>query len=486
MAHVCCTGSTSNFADKLAPETNLATVATMAFMASRVTALALGPLLAIGCGTLALLAGLPHAAAWTAAVAGLCATWWVLEPLPVPATSLVPFAVFPLVGVLDHEQVAVSYGHTIILLLLGGFLLSTAVESSGLHRRIALFMVRLAGGGGRRLVLGFMLASALCSMWISNTATVLMLLPVALAVLESEDAQATKVPLLLGIAYGASIGGLGTPIGTPPNLLFLAVYEQRTGVEVSFLDWMSIGVPAVVLMLPCAWLLLTRRLPLTPAPAVPRPGPWTPGERRIALVFGATALAWIFRTEPLGGWSGLVGAPGASDATVALAAVVLLFIIPDGRGSKLLTWERAQVIPWGLLLLFGGGIALSAGFAASGLSAALGAALGSIAHWPLILVTLIICLAVTFMTEVTSNTATASLLLPILYAAAMAAGLEPTQLMVPATLSASCAFMLPVATAPNAIVSATPGVTTAVMAREGILLNLIGVGVVTMLAALLL
>lgn len=431
-------------------------------------------------------AGLPVAACNTAAVTALCAAWWVLEPIPIPATSLIPFAAFPLLGVVDHEDIANAYGHTLILLLLGGFMLSAAVEKSGVHRRMALAMVRACGRGARRLVLGFMLASWACSMWISNTATTLMLLPVALAVIEGPEARRLAVPLLLGIAYAASIGGLATPIGTPPNVIFMAIYQESTGEAVSFLEWMRIGVPAAAVLLPLAWLWITRGLGGQVAPAIPTPGPWRAGERRVLAVFALTAAAWIFRTEPLGGWSGLAGLDTASDSTVALAAVVVLFLIPDGDGEALLDWDTARRIPWGLLILFGGGIAISSAFAASGLSAALGDALAGIASWPTVAVVLCICLVVTFMTEVTSNTATANLLMPVLAAAAVAAALDPRLLMIPATLSASCAFMLPVATAPNAIVSGSEHITTRDMAREGVVLNLTGVVAITVVCLLLL
>lgn len=455
-------------------------------MSARARGLLIGVVAAALCGGAALGFELGAAAAWTAAITGLCAAWWVLEPLPIPVTSLIPFATFPLVGVLDHRQVAAAYGHTMILLLLGGFMLSTAVERSGVHRRLALGMVRIAGGGSRRLVLGFMLASALCSMWISNTATTLMLLPVALAVVGGSDGGSRIAgPLLLGIAYAASIGGMATPIGTPPNVIFMSHYEETTGVAVSFLDWMMIGVPAAALLIPVAWLRLTRNLHGVAAPLLPRLGEWRRGELRVLIVFAITAAAWIFRAEPLGGWSGLIGVEGVGDSTVALAAVVVMFLVPDGEGGQLLDWETAVSIPWGLLLLFGGGLALSAGFAASGLSVALGQALGGIADWPLVALTAVICLGVTFLTEVTSNTATTNLLMPILAATAGAAQIEPMAFMVPATLSASCAFMLPVATAPNAIVAGSGRVPTRLMAREGLVLNIIGAIAITAVCSLL-
>jgi len=442
--------------------------------------LLIGIALASLCGIGVAAADMSNAAIATAAITGLCAAWWVLEPIPIPVTSLIPFAAFPLCGVLSHRKVATAYGDSMILLLMGGFMLSTAIEHTGVHRRIALGMVRLTGGTGRRTVLGFMLASAMCSMWISNTATVLMLLPVALAVIDSQDGERLAFPLLLGIAYAASVGGMGTPIGTPPNLIFMKIYQDHTGKTISFLQWMTIALPVVVVFVPIIWLWITRSLRGVPAPQLPATGRWTQPEKRVLIVFALTAAAWVFRRQPLGGWSGLLGVTQAGDSTVALAAVVVLFLVPngEGEGEALLRWDKARDIPWGLLLLFGGGIAISQAFDASGLSAKLGVALAGLSHWPALAIIFIISLAVTFMTEVTSNTATTNLLMPILAAAAVAANVDPMLLMVPATMSASCAFMLPVATAPNAIVSGA-GVPTARMAREGVALNIIGAVVIT-------
>jgi len=449
-------------------------------MLSRGRALLLGAALAALVLLLCRIASLPAPAAWTAGITALCAAWWVMEPIPIPATSILPFALFPLAGVLTEKQVAGAYGNPMILLLLGGFILSTAMEKNRAHRRVAQVMLRLTGGGSpRRLVLGFMLATAVCSMWISNTATALMMLPVALAVLEREGTEHLRVPLLLGIAYGASIGGLGTPIGTPPNVIFLAIFREDTGVQIGFASWMMIGVPAVLLLLPTAWLRLTLRLKGGPVPAIPSLGPWRRPERRVLIMFGLTALAWITRTEPAGGWSGLLGLEGVGDSTVALLSVSLMFLVPNGEGEALLDWHTARKIPWGILLLFGGGIAIARAFVESGLSTALGNAMTGIAALPLALTVLFICLCVTFLTEVTSNTATTTLLLPILGAAALAVGIDPRLYMVPATLSASCAFMLPVATPPNAVVYGADLFPLRRMAREGFVLNLVGAVLLT-------
>ncbi len=426
----------------------------------------------------------------TAGITTLCASWWILEPIPIAATSIIPFAAFPLLNVTDHKSVAGAYGHHLILLLMGGFVLSRAVETVGAHRRIALGMVRLTGGGSRNVVLGFMMASALCSMWISNTATALMLLPVAIAVIDQTEDDRLAIPLLLGIAYAASIGGVGTLIGTPPNVFFASFYSDKMGHDYGFLEWMKLGVPIVVVMLPLAWLFLTRNLkaddqdrkPLV----LPKVGAWSSAEVRVMAIFGCAALMWMFRGVPNGGWAALIGTEGAGDSTVALVAVLALFLIPDNRGKPLITWKEAESIPWGLLLLFGGGIAIARAFDSSGLDVVIGKELAAIAGGKSYLVVGVICLSVTFLTEVVSNTATTTLLMPLLFAAAAAARVLPESLLIPAALSASCAFMLPVATAPNAIVFGTGKVASTTMLREGFVLNILGVIVISSACLLLL
>ena len=437
-------------------------------------------------------AGLERSAAAVAGITLWTASWWVLEPIPIPVTSLIPFAALPLAGVLTHQEVATAYGHYLILLLLGGFILSAAMESSGSHRRLALMMVRLFGGASpSRLVLGFMVASAVLSMWISNTATTLMLLPVALAVLDQVGQERSRLapPLLLGIAYAANLGGVGTPVGTPPNVIFMANYEQATGESWSFLRWMSIGVPLIALFLPLMWLRLVRGLRLRQALAVPHPGPWRTAEVRVLSIFAVTGVLWVTRGEPFGGWNALIqtlwgvelagGATLIGDSTVALAMVVVVFLTSDGRGGPILTWKRAVEVPWGLLLLFGGGMAIGKGFVASGLSGEIGALLQGLTAWHVVFMIGGLCLVVTFLTEVTSNTATTNILMPILAAGAAAAEVPAALLMIPAALSASCAFMLPVATAPNAIVFGSGEIKTRRMIREGLALNLIGVAAIT-------
>ncbi len=426
----------------------------------------------------------PIEGALTGGLTALCALWWIFEPIPIPATSMIPLGVMPLVGILDGKQVAQAYGDPLIILLMGGAMLSKAMEKSGAHRRVALAMVNLFGGDSlRSLVFGFMVASAVLSMWVSNTATTLMLLPVAYAVLDSiqhpDDRGKLAVPLFLGIAYSASIGGLGTPIGSPPNVIFLKVYAETTGTMPSFMQWMTWALPVVVVMIPVAGFWLTRHLTSNQSVEIPEVGQWRQEEFRVLLVFGLTALAWITLREPFGGWSSWLGVPSANYAAVALTAVIIMFVVPNGKGGKLLDWDSASNIHWGVLLLFAGGIAIAKAFAITGISSAIGESLSSVTRLSVIVIIAAVALAVTFLTEITSNTATTALLMPILAAASLGAGFEPALLMLPAALSASCAFMLPVATAPNAIVFGTGRVTVEQMVREGLILNLIGVLVIT-------
>ncbi|MDX1733373.1 MAG: SLC13 family permease [Halioglobus sp.] len=455
----------------------------------RAWALWAGPLAALAVAWLVIATGNDSEMAIVSFVAVLCVVWWVFEPVPIPVTSLLPIAILPLTGVLTPAETGQAYGSPLILLLLGGFILSKAMEHSGAHRRLALAMIRLFGASsGRRLVMGFMAAAAVLSMWISNTATTLMLLPVALAVLDAleRDRAEVAVPLLLGLAYAASVGGIGTPIGTPPNLIFMQVYEETTGNSVSFTRWMSWAVPVVLVMVPAMAFVLTRNLSGSLQITLPEVGAWRTEEKRVMCVFALTALAWITRSEPFGGWKTLLGLPQANDASVALLAVVVMFLVPDGRGGRLLTWERAATIPWGVLLLFSGGICLAKGFVSSGLSDLMGHWLADMTRLPLYALLALVCLAVTFMTETTSNTASTTLLMPVLAATALAAGLAPELIMVPAAMSASCAFMLPVATAPNTVVFGSGLVTTSRMAREGFALNLLGAAVISSLCYLLL
>ena len=415
------------------------------------------------------------------------ATWWMSEAVPVAVTALLPLALFPLLQIQGAKDTATAYGHDLVWLFFGGFQLAFAIERWGLHRRIASAIVRVIGTREDRLVLGFMLACGLLSMWLLNTSTTLMLLPVALAVaraIEGAEAGPFSAALLLGLAYAASVGGMGTYLGTAPNVVFAGVADQF-GVTISFMDWFIFAAPLSVLLILVIWLFLTRvafpvgRVDLPPEhPAVQALGaerlPWSPGEKRVAVIFLLAVTAWLTNR-----W--ILAALGfeksyVTDTTIALAAAITLYIVPvptpEGR-RPILTWTESLRTPWHILLLFGGGFALASGFQETGLSAAMGQGLASVVDgMPLPLVILGVVLLVTFLTEVTSNTATATVLLPVIGGLAVQMKIAPELLMLPATLAASCAFMLPVATPPNAIVYASERFSLRDMSRAGLWINL--------------
>ncbi|GMM69367.1 SLC13 family permease [Alteromonas sp. MTD1] len=431
-------------------------------------------------------AGQPSDIFLTAAITLFVAVLWVTEALPIPATSMLPFALFPLFGVLSHSQAASSLGSHVIILLMAAFMLSKGLERANLHKRFAIYMLRITGSGSAlKLILGFMLTTAVLSMWISNTATILMMLPMAIAIINAVDNPRFGIALILGIAYSASLGGVGTPIGTPPNIIFMSVYEETLGSEYSFIEWMKTGVPIVILGVPIMALWLARGLKQVGTINLPEPGTWTTAEKRVLMIFGTVAMAWVFRPF----WTAWIGVSTISDSTIAVAGVAAMFLTNSGNDNgqtdakgyrdKLLDWKTANDIPWGMLLLFAGGICIAKAFSASGLSVLMGTWLTGLSTLPVLLLVLGICLFVTFLTEITSNTATSTLLMPILAAAGLAVGVDPKLLMIPAAISASCAFMLPVATAPNAIAYSTDKFDIKTMAREGIVLNVLVAMVVT-------
>jgi len=461
--------------------------------------------------------GLSDAGRRLLATSGLMTLWWITEAVPIPATALLPLCLYPLLGILPMAEVTRNYGDENVFLFLGGFFIAMAMQKWGLHRRLALHIVRLVGVSPRRLVLGFMCATGSISMWISNTATAMMMYPIALAVilqLASEKGREDhptssnfRTCMLLAIAYAASIGGMATPIGTPPNLIFVSAAEKLfpAAPRVSFLQWVAFGVPLVLAFIPLAWFLLTRLLfPTTKDlfagrqdlidAEIKKLGRMSAGERGVLLVFLLTALAWIFRVDlkldfvTIPGWASWLGLDDkVSDAAIAMIAGTILFVIPTNlrRGEFLLDWGTAVKIPWGILLLFGGGIAMAAGFKSTGLSAWLGERLTLFGAWPSLVMVAAVCFTVTFLSELTSNTATATMFMPIMAATAQALHVHPFLLMIPATLAASCGFMLPVATPPNAIAFASGYITAAQMARAGFWLNLIGVVLVTAIVYIL-
>jgi sodium-dependent dicarboxylate transporter 2/3/5 len=479
----------------------------------RAAGLLLGPLLFL----VALLGpcppGMTVEAQRVAAVALLMATWWVTEAIPIPATSLLPVVLYPLLGIMDAKAAPTAFAHPLIFLFMGGFFLAMAMQQWNLHTRIALHVIKRVGLTTRRIVLGFMCATAFLSMWISNTATAMMMLPIALAVAVNVECLCAEVDqspsevgreknfcilLMLGIAYSASIGGIGTLIGTPPNLVFAAAVSKMYGRTVDFATWMAIGIPLVLVFLPLAWLYLTgvvfplsRRKVPGARQIISRQlrelGPPSRGERVVLVVFVLTALCWVFRAQKTIFGLQVPGLdmlfPKIHDATIAVAAALCLFAFPvDWKRKRFgLNWEWAVKIPWGTLLLFGGGLALAEGFQSSGLAPWIGDRVLRLQTLPPLLVLLVVIAGVAALTEFTSNTATAAMLMPTLGAMAVGMGHHPYFLMLAACVAASLAFMLPVATPPNAVVYGSGMVRIPQMVKAGIWMNLLGILVWTTL-----
>lgn len=432
--------------------------------------------------------------AWhVVAIAALMAVWWATEAIPVPATSMVPLVLLPMMGISSAREASNPYTDPVIFLLLGGFIAAMAMQRWGLHRRIALNILARVGGHPAALIGGFMIASALLSMWISNTATTLMMVPIALSVAETVLGDKVfehrfTIALLLGCAWASSIGGLGTIIGTPPNAFVVAFMEQETGTAISFLDWMLFGVPVVLVMVPAAWLVLTKIVfPLKAdeamggdavikdqISALPK---ISPAEIRVSLVFGAMAISWI-SVETV---KKLDGFEGFSNMVVAVAGALAMFLIPakTEKRDRLLDWESAVKLPWGVILLFGGGLSLAAAIKKTGLAIWIGESMSALATAPLVLLILAIVGLVIFLTELTSNTATTAAMVPVLAAVAAVGNIDPLMLAAPTAMAASCAFMLPVATAPNAVIYSSGHVSIPAMARAGLWLNVIGTFLVT-------
>ena len=431
--------------------------------------------------------------AWRLVALGVwMVVWWLGEAVPIPATALLPIPMMPLFGIAEMKPVAANYGHTLIFLFLGGFLLAAAMQRWGLHRRIALKIVSIVGTSPGGIIVGFMLATAFLSMWISNTATTIMMFAVGLSVVEfiaqkTPDRAMVRnfgVALMLGIAYSASIGGVGTLIGTPPNALLASFLQSNYEIQIDFFTWMQLGVPVVLVMLPVAWFLLTkvifptRDLKIGDASGVIRDelaalGGMSKGERAVAIVFICAALGWILRKQ-LVAWSGLA----INDTAIALVAALVLFAWPISRekGHFAVDWEAARNVPWGVLLLFGGGLALAGGFKGTGLAEWIGGRVSGfdVGTWMLVL---IVTAAIVYLTEITSNTASTATFLPILGAVAVGLGLDPRLLAIPVALGASMAFMMPVATPPNAIVFSYEEMQLGDMVKAGFWLNIIAVAV---------
>jgi sodium-dependent dicarboxylate transporter 2/3/5 len=468
-----------------------------------------GPLLALAIMAMPLPAGMSESARRAGAVASLMAVWWVTEAVPIAATALVPIVLFPLLGVLAVAETCAAYADPTNLFFLGGLMLAAGIERWNLHRRLALHVMARIGGSPRQIVLGFLMSTAAVSMWTSNAATSMMMLPIALAVLQHfEDRGVDTRPafapaLMLTVAYGASIGGVGTLVGTPPNVIFVGALHRLfpQAPPVGFGAWMLLGVPVVAVMVPVTWLWLTRvafRVPATMRgddaadmrAELAALGPMRPPERRVLVVFATAVFLWVSRADlnvgsfVVPGWSRLFPNPTAvNDTIVAIGMALLLFVIPSGEGDEqtLLGADWPGRVPWGVLVLLGGGFALAAGMESSGLALWLAQRLTDVGRLPTPVLVVSVTALLTFLTEFTSNTALATLMMPVLAATAVGTHVDPRLLMVPATFAASFGFMMPGGTAPNAIVFASGRVTVAQMVRAGAALDVIGIVVVTLL-----
>lgn len=462
----------------------------------------LGPLLFIVLHLFGPPASMPNAAYNLILIILWMGLWWITEAIPIAVTSLLPLVLFPLTGIVDLSSTAASYGHKIIFLFIGGFILALAIEKWKLHKRIALYIIMLIGNDIRKIILGFMLATAFLSMWISNTATTVMMLPIGLSIIsqlndnpntgKNENKLFGKA-LMLSIAFSASIGGVATLIGTPPNLIFASFIQESYGVEISFLQWMKFGLPISILLLFIAWLYLTRIAfkfsnkefsvgKQEIAIHLKNLGPIKLEEKLVLILFGLTIFCWITRSFLLN-----IYIPEIDDTIIAIAAAILLFIIPSSKkGQKLIDWEDAVKLPWGILLLFGGGLAIASGFKTTGLAEWIGAQMTLLDTLSLFFVLFLIITIVNFLTEITSNLATTAMLLPIMAPIALSLNINPYMLMVSTTVAASCAFMLPVATAPNALVFGSGYLKIPDMIKAGIWMNIISIIILTIMVYFLL
>ncbi|MEM6397011.1 MAG: SLC13 family permease [Bacteroidota bacterium] len=423
------------------------------------------------------------------------AIWWIFEVLHISSTALLPIVLFPLSGALDISSTTASYGHKYVFLYMGGFMLAIALEKWNLHRRIALNIINFIGSGISSIILGFMLATAFLSMWISNTATSVMMLPIGLAIVsqlkdnpdtaENEHTTFGKA-LMLAIAYSASVGGIATLIGTPPNLVLAGVVQETYGIEITFIQWLSFGLPISLTLLAICWVYLTKfafsfEIEEFPGgrPEIKRQlnklGPMSKEEYRVSAIFLFAALLWIIRPyiKPI--------LPALDDSMIAIMAGLLLFIFPASSNNEpLMKWEEAVKMPWGIIILFGGGMALASGFDQSGLALWIGSQASLLDGLPIMLLILVLVTAVNFLTEVTSNLATTAMLLPILAPIAFTLGIHPYALLVPAAIAASCAFMLPVATPPNAVVFGSGYLRIPDMVKAGIWMNTISIALISL------
>ncbi len=464
--------------------------------------LLLGPIIFMILQTMTTPQGMPEPA-WDVLSATIwIALWWITEAVPIAVTALLPIILFPLTGALDLSTTTAAYGHKYIFLYLGGFLLAIAIEKWNLHKRIALYIIKIIGIDVKKIILGFMVATAFLSMWISNTATAVMMLPIGMSVVsqlknnpatQEDESLLFGRALMLGIAYSASIGGIATLIGTPPNLVFAGYMQEVYEIDISFFQWLKFGLPISLILLIICWFYLTHMAFKFRQKAFPggkqeiqqmltELGPMQREEKIVMFVFVLTALSWICRSYILERFL-----PGIDDTIIAMMAGISLFVINSGdENNRIISWKDAVKVPWGIILLFGGGMALASGFEASGLALWIGMQMTLLQVLPLLLLILVVIFCVNFITELTSNLATTAMLLPILAPTAVQLDLNPYMLLVATTVAASCAFMLPVASPPNAVVFGSGYLRIPDMVRTGIWMNIISILILTAMVYLML
>ncbi|MCK5444631.1 MAG: DASS family sodium-coupled anion symporter [Rhodospirillaceae bacterium] len=477
-----------------------------AFPRHRIFGLVAGPVVLLAMALSDAPDGLSQEGWATAAIGSLMAVWWMTEALPLAVTALLPLVLFPILGVGDFQGTAVSYAHPLIFLFLGGFLLARAMERWQLHRRLALFVLGIGGSDPAAIIASLMVATAFLSLWVSNTATTMVMLPIAQSIVMTlqgsgghqygvhQPKNEYGAALMLGICYAATIGGMGSLIGTPPNALFAAFMRDTYAMEIGFARWMMIGVPIVLILLPLTWVVLTRvifKSSLEHQRAaqanlkqhIDQPGPMSRGEKMIGVMMLCVAMLWIFRPLLNGAFPSL----NLTDAGIAVTAAVMLFIVPVHlkQGVFMISWQDAVKIRWDVLILFGGGLALAAAISKSGLAGWIGSSAEALQHLPVFVLILVGTVIIVYLGELASNTAMAAIFLPIAGATAVGIGIDPLQLVLPVALGASLGFMLPVATPPNAIVFGSGVVTAAQMLKAGALLNIIGIVVVVVMGLLL-
>ena len=444
--------------------------------------------------------------AWlTLGVAILMATWWLTEAIPLPATGLLPIVLFPLLGISSIKDTAQAFSHPIIFLFMGGFIIGLAMQHTGLHKRIAYYIISKFKSSPKSLVFGFMCATAFLSMWISNSATAIMMLPIALSIITvfKEDKNDIKdnnfdKALVLSIAFSATIGGIATIIGTPPNTVMAAMLSEMYNYEINFVDWLKIGLPTSIILLPITWIILTFLcFPLGSKTSIKDKvikdkikelGKISQDEIMVGIVFIITASLWISRKWLSTALDGVIPAGALNDSTIAIMAAIFLFIIPSNRPKRkrLIDWQVAQNIPWGALILIGGGLSLATVINSSGLATWIGSLSSNLSNISIVFIVLICIASIIVLTELTSNTATASTFIPIMGATALGLGQDPLLLIIPATLAASCAFMMPVATPPNTIAYASGHLKISDMIKAGIWLNIISIIIIGVIIALIL